>query len=153
MLKRSVSWGVLLFSFSMILLGMPQGSGWSVGFDYIHHVPIVTLPALGYWIWGGIAGAISLFLVISAFWENWSSNVEDFIIKYLHLVLFIIYWFTYIIGYLNGVGSLVSNLQPHLAFSLFFYAGYLIFLLIPALYFKWLFSQKKQRRLASANPK
>lgn len=156
MLKRSVSWGMLLFSFAMILLGMPKGSVWNVGFDSTHYVPTVTMPTTGYWIWGGVAGVLSLFLVISAFWENWSDDVEDFIIKHTYLdgSLFIIYLFTYIMGYLNGVGSLVSNLQPNWLVSSAFYAGFILFFLIPALYFKkWVFERRKQRRPAPANPK
>jgi len=145
--KRIVAWGVLLFSFAMILLGMPKGSGWSVGFDWTYHVPTVTMPAMGYWIWGGIAGVVSLFLVMSAFWETWSNNVEEFIIKNLHGLLFVIYLFTYIIGYLKGVGSLVSNFQPNWLVSLAFYAGFVLFLIIiPAHYFKWLNELKSKRR-------
>ncbi len=151
--RRIVAWGVLLFSFAMILLGMPKGSGWSVGFDWAHYVPTVTMPAMVYWILGGIAGVVSLLLVISAFWGNWSNNVEDFIIENLHGSLFIIYLFTYIIGYLKGVGSLVSNFQSNWLVTSAFYIGFILFLLIPALYYKWLFERKKQRRPAPAKPK
>jgi hypothetical protein len=132
MLKKSVSYGLLLFSWSMILLAYkPADSG---------------IANLVYWIMGGIGGVLSLFLVISAFWEKWSKRVEDFIEKQLDLLLFVILWSVFIVGYLQAIGSLVSSSQSNWLVESTFYAGFVLFLLIPAHYFKELYAHQKQRR-------
>ena len=132
MTKKSIMWGVLLFSFAMILLAYEPAAS--------------SVLSLVYRIMGGIAGVLSLFLVISAFWEKWSKTVEDFIKERLDFLLFIIYWFVFIIGYLKGIGSLISNSQSNWLVESAFYGGFVLFLLIPAHYFKWLYARRKQRR-------
>jgi hypothetical protein len=137
--KRSVSWGVLLFSFAMISLAYtPKDSGWGWSFNWTYHVPEVNIPVLGYQIMGGIAVVISLFLVFSAFWEKWSDDVEKYIMKKLHYLLFVIYWITYLLGYIRGIGSLVLNANPNWIVDTAFSIGFILFLLVPILYFKWL---------------
>lgn len=142
--KRLVSWGVLLFSFTMILVSyIPKDNGWSASYDSTYHIPIVGIPVLGYQIMGGICGVISLFFVIAGFWERWSNILEEYILNKLSYLLFIIYWLSYIMGYLKGVGSLVSNAQPTWLVEPAFFLGFILFLIIPVHYFKWLLSQRK----------
>ena len=142
--KRSVTWGVLLFSFSMILLSYtPQMDKWSISFSWTYYVPEFNIPILVYKIMAGISGTVSLFLVISAFWEKWSNNVEEFIIKYTHTLIFVIYWFSFIMGYFKGVGSLITDSKEPWMIISFFYLGLILFLIIPAHYIKWLIQRNK----------
>lgn len=151
MTKRMVSWGVTLFSFAMILLAYkPADDGWSWRFDRTYHVLIVTMPNLGYWIVGGIAVILSLFLVISGFWGKWSNRLEEFIIERVDFPSFFIYWFVFIVGYLKGVASLVSSSQPNWLVESLSYCGVVLFFVIPAHYFKWSFARRKQRRISAS---
>jgi hypothetical protein len=132
----------------MILLAYKAAdSGWSASFDWTYHVPIISMPNLGYWILGGIAGILSLFLVISGFCEKWSDRVEKFIENRLHFLLFLVYWTVFVVGYLKGIGSLVSNSQSNWLVESAFYVGFVLFLLIPAHYFRWRYGQRRQRRI------
>ncbi len=150
--KRIVAWGVLLFSFAIISLGyLPEENGFSAGFNKEYLVPFITIPVLGYRIMGAIAVVVSLCLVISAFWGKWSNNIEEFVIEKIHYLLFVIYWIVYIMGYLKGINAVISNSPPAWVVYLVFYPGFILFLLIPVLYVKWLFELKG--RLAHAKPK
>jgi hypothetical protein len=151
MINRLASWGLTLFSFAMILLAFkPADSGWSASFDWTYHVPIITIPNLGYWITGGIAVVLALFLIISAFPEKWSKRVEDFITERVDFLWFIIYWFVFTVGYLKGIGSLISSSQANWLVGSVFFVGFALFLLIPAHYFKGLYARRKQRRITSS---
>ncbi len=145
--KKIVSWGVLLFSFSLIILTyIPKDDRFSWGFNWTYHIPEVYMPVLFYQITAAVAVVICLFLIISSFWEKWSTKVEEFIVERLNLLLFVIYWSVYIISYLQGFSTLLEIGTPSWVIYFIFYPGYVLFLLIPVLYFKWLFSQRKSRR-------
>ena len=152
--QRIVSWGVLFSSLAMILLTYTPKeyvSGWS--FNQTYYIPQLNIPSISYLIMGGILGVLSLFLVISAFWESWSNRVENFIIEQEHEMLFILCWGSYIMGYFKWIGSLVSNSQPYWVVESAFYAGFILFLIIPIHYYKWLNQRKKARRIpAPATP-
>jgi hypothetical protein len=144
--KRSVSWGVLLFSFALISLGYkPPTDVWSFSFDK-YFVPMLSTPYIVYEILGVIAIVGSFFLVISSFWSQWSTDIENFIINKLHVVLFFVYWFVFSMGYLKAIAAISSISPPVWVNNLIGYAGYVLFLLIPALYSKWVNEQNRTKK-------
>ncbi len=150
--KRLVSWGVLLFSFAMILLAYePADSGWSYNFDWTYHVPIITMPNLGYWIMGGIAIGLSLFFMIGALRNGWHEKIEKFVHERAYYPGFIVFWIVYIIGFIKGVGAVISLSPPSWIVYLVFFSGLVLFLLIPFMYFKGL-SELKRRHPVLAVP-
>lgn len=153
--KPLVSWGVLLFSFAMILLAYkPADSGWSYSFDWTYHVPIITMPNLGYWIMGAIAMGLSLFFMIGAFRNGWHEKIEKFVNGRAYYPGFVVFWSVYTIGFIKGVGAVISLPPPSWIVYLVFFYGIVLFLLIPVMYFKGLSELKNRKRHpAPANPK
>jgi len=153
MTNRMLSMGVLLFSFAALLFAFkPAENVWSFHFDEHHFVPIVTMPNLGYWILGAIAIGMSLFFIIMAFRDSWSQRVETFISGVAHYPWFVVFYFVYTMSFLNAVGKIVSIAPPEWIVYLFFYFGFLLFLLIPVICFLELPKLKSRRRLSSKKP-
>jgi hypothetical protein len=145
--RQIVSWGVLLFSFSLLLLlYSPQVNYWSIGFDWTYYIPDISIPIFIYYILAAITGVFSMFFLISAFWQNWSNKTEQFILKNrIHILLFIIYWFSYIASYIKGVGSLIENSSEHWIVYMVFSLGLVLFIIIPIHYLRWVNQQRKVR--------
>lgn len=143
--KRLVSWGVLLFTFAMILLAYkPAESGWSYSFDWTYHVPIVTMPNLGYWIVGVIAIGLSLVFIVGAFRNDWHEKIGKFVNEKAYYPGFIVFWLVYIIGFIKGVGAVISISPPSWVVYLVFFYGLALFVIIPFMYFKGLSELRKR---------
>ena len=147
MLKRTVSWGTLLFSFVLIVLSnVPTDNKWSVTFNKTYFVPDITMPASEYQIVAVIALVSIVFLFLSSFRNKWAESVENFISKHLYSPFFIIFWAAFTVGFLKGVGLLIPSTQPKWLVTTVFYVGYAVFLMIPILYFKWFFTEQVKRK-------
>lgn len=137
--KSIVSWAVLLFSFAMILLVYkPADSGWSYSFDRMYHVPIVTMPNVAYWIMGAIAVGLSLFFVVASLRSKWRGSVEDFVNTKAYYPSFVVFISVYIIGFIKGLGAVMSISPPIWVGNLVFYYGLILFVLLVIMYFRGL---------------
>jgi hypothetical protein len=134
--KRIVSWSVLLFSFAIISLGYkPETNQWGFGYDSQFHVPFMTSPYIVYEIFGVVAIVLSLFFIIASFRKTWRERVEEFINTKAYYPSFVIFWIVYILGYVKGISSVISISPPTWVVLLAFYYGFILFLLIPIMYF------------------
>ena len=135
--SRTMSLGVLLFVFGLLMFGFkPAETGWDFYFDMQYHVPIVTIPMIGYWILGALALVLSLFFIIVAFNKKWSENIATFVTEKIHLPLFVIYYGMYTVSFINAVGKVISLSPPVWIGTLSFSFGFALFLSIPVVYFK-----------------
>jgi hypothetical protein len=142
--NRMVSFGVLLFSFGVLLFGFkPKESGFDFSMDKQYYVPTVTVPVLVYWILGAIAIGMSLFFIIAASRRKWRESVEEFVNTKAYYPGFVVFWIVYIMGFLKGVAAVISVSPPAWVVYLVFYYGFILFLLIPVMYFKGLSESKK----------
>ncbi len=137
--NRMVSFGMLLFSFGVLLLGFkPKEIGFVFSIDKQYSVPTVTAPVLVYWILGATAMGVSLFFIIAALRRKWRERVEEFVKTKAYYPGFVVFWFVYTMGFLKGVGAVISISPPAWVVYLVFYYGFILFLLIPVTYFKGL---------------
>lgn len=140
--RHALSDGILLFLFSLILLGLKQSTLVLFGFE------IFTFPIWLYTAFGVIALAMSVSFMIAVFWKRLAVILESFLeerprsrwqggIKWLYWVIF---WFVYLIGWLKGLSSIPTEV---FAFKAAFWIGFVWFLIIPIAWFKIIFQRRK----------
>jgi len=135
MSKYALSQGILLFSFAMILLGLPETA--------IQENPVVifgcklpVFPPEFYKGLGIFAVAISIVLMVAVFYKKWESKIEAFLEElprtrrqgFVKLLFFAFSLLVYVIGWLKGL----ANISPEcLIFDVVFWVGLIWFFIIP----------------------
>ncbi len=143
--NRMMAFGVLLFSFALALFGFQQKTDApTLSYDRDFHVPVMTFPVQTYWVIGAIAIAGSLFFMVLAFRKDWSEPVQNFMTRYIYLPVSLLLWLLYTLTFLKGLAVILSISPPAWIVYLVFYSGFVLFLVIPVLFFKeWFKSMKK----------
>jgi len=149
MMKNSVSWSITLFIFTMIVFAYkPVANEWGYHFDQTYRIPVITLPDFVYWIMGLVALVISLIIIVGAFNSGCNEKIGKFINNQLYYPAFIIFLFVYLVGFIQGIGSMISATSPQWAVWLAFCYGIFLFVVIVVMYFKRLLElRKNQSRL------
>jgi hypothetical protein len=151
--KRLVSWGVLLFSFAIISFSYkPTTNEWGFGYNSRYHIPFLKGPYIFYEILGVFAVIVSLVFIIASFRKKWSDRIEEYVSSKAYYPSFVIFWLVYLIGFLNGVGHVVSISPPTWVVGIVFYFGFFLFLIIPFMYFKG-FSEITRKKNKAKIPK
>jgi len=126
MMNRIVSFGVLLFLFSLALLGF-QPKGESI--TYTINIPVFSIEH--YRVMGMIAIALSLIFLITAIrreWSEWAERILDR--REIFFPVFVIFWFLYTISYIKGFAGIVETSPPAWLADLVFYFGFAVFLFL-----------------------
>ena len=151
--KRIVSWGVLLFSFAVVSLGYkPERDQWGFGYDSHYHVPFLSSPYTFYEVLGTIAIVLSLFFIIASFRSKWRDGVEEFVTTKASYPSFVVFSFVYVIGFLRGLGALISISPPIWIAYLVFYYGIIMFVLLVVMYVRGLAEQKVSPQQVKSKP-
>ena len=126
MMNRVVSFGVLLFVFSLTLLGF-QPKGESI--TYTISIPMFSIEH--YRVLGMIAIALSLISLIMALRREWSERVEKILDKReIFFPVFLVFWALYTISYIKGFAGVVEASPPAWLATLVFCFGFAVFLLL-----------------------
>jgi len=130
---RMLSYGILFFLFSMVLLGLPEGTLTLFGRR------IFTFPAGLYDAFGIIALVISVVFIVAVFRQRMATKLEEFLVErsqsrwqsLAQYLYFVVFWFVYTIGWLRGLSVIPAG---ELIFHVAFWFGAVLFFIIPSVF-------------------
>jgi hypothetical protein len=144
-MNRILSFGIMLFSFAMVILGYkPSDNPVSTGI-----IPAFELPKLSYQIVGVAAMLVGLTFIAMAGKANWAKTADKWLnIPAIYPVWFIIYEGLYTLSFLKGFINIFNSSQPAWIRYAVFYVGYAL-----VFYILFIFIKYTPKRTQNANVK